>query len=70
MKDPEQNMLDRDFISDNFLPHDDFTNEADLYEQVEHDGIINNVRYRVSTGCVISNNSANNDVLEIEFVDE
>jgi hypothetical protein len=33
---------------------DDFTREDDLIEKVNHEGEINDVRYTVSTGCVIT----------------
>jgi predicted nucleic acid-binding Zn finger protein len=46
-----------------YILGDDFTKDEDLLEKVNHDGEINDVRYTVSTGCMVMEDT-------IDYIDE
>jgi hypothetical protein len=67
------------FATENYIKHsdenpeilpEDFTNDPDLLEKVEKTGELNNVRYKVSTGCIVdpSGVKGNDEIIEVEFV--
>lgn len=54
---------------------DDFTHESNLLEKINHEGEINDVRYTVSTGCVVTEHTIDYEdeeepegILEIGFL--